>query len=250
MLQDVLTLGDKIDIKPLSKDQTPLHNARSFVSQLLEIIDKDTLHIATPIMFGRVLMLNTDEYLNLFFYTSQGLYKCNCKVLGNHKENNTVVTVVRIITKLEKYQRRQYFRLECLLDIEYRLIPLDEELLEQKILKKEITNIRELEQSKEQLKSYDKNWMKAIVIDVSGGGARFFSAIQQSRGDKIKARMDLAVSGSIKRLVINAKIIASSKSMDKNAAFENRIEFLDIRPKDREDLIKYIFEQDRIRRNK
>lgn len=250
MLLDVLTLGDKIDIKPLSKDQTPLHNARSFVSQLLEIMDKDILHIATPIMFGRVLMLNTNEYFNLFFYTSQGLYKCNCIVLGNHKENNTVVTVVKIITKLEKYQRRQYFRLECLLDIEYRLMSIDEELLEQKIINKEIANAEELEKCKEKLKSFDKDWLKAIVIDLSGGGARFFSAIQQARGDKIKLRIDLAVSGGIKRLVINAKVIASMKSLDKNTSFENRIEFLDMRSKDREELIKYIFEQDRIRRNK
>lgn len=250
MLSEVLTLGDKIDIKPLDKAGKPHHNARTFVSQLVDFVDSDIINISAPIVLGRAMILGTGEYFNLCFYTNRGLYQCNCIVLSSHRDNNTIVIVVRITTNLEKYQRRQYYRLECLIDIEYRVIRPEEEMLQKKLAANDFKNEKEREECKEVLNYFESDWIKATVMDLSGGGARFNSSVNHNLGDKVRILLNLSMSGDSKRLALTANIIASSRNIYKNNMIENRVEFIEIKQRDREELIKFIFEQDRKRRGK
>lgn len=248
MLREILALGDKIDVKPLDKTGKPVHNSRTFVSQLIDFVDFDVIHIAAPIVFGRVMLLTVGENYNLCSYTGKGLYQCNCVALSNHKDNNTVISVVRITTNLEKYQRRQYFRLECLIDIEYRLFPMEEELQRRKLQSDEIKNAQEKEECKLQLEEYDKDWVQVSATDISGGGLRFNSSKQQKSGDKIKIKLNLMMGNGLKSMVLSAVVISSERLSNREGTYENRVEFIDIHQKDREELIKYIFEQERKRR--
>ncbi|HWT76777.1 MAG TPA: PilZ domain-containing protein [Mobilitalea sp.] len=248
MLREVLTLGDKIDIKPLDKAGKPLRNARTYVSQLLDFADFDIINISAPIVYGRAIIFNAGENYNLCFYTNIGLFQCNCVVLSNHKENNAMVCVVRITTNLEKYQRRQYYRLECLLDIEYRVIRKEEEMIEQKIHSNDFRSNQEKEDCFKLMALFEKEWVKATVMDISGGGARYNSPVQYNQGDKLRIKLDLAMRSEIKRLVLSAIMVTSIRVTNRYDSYENRIEFTDIPQRDREELIKFIFEQDRKRR--
>jgi c-di-GMP-binding flagellar brake protein YcgR len=68
-------------------------------------------------------------------------------------------------------------------------------------------------------------------------------------GDKIRVRFDYIFRDELKKLEITADIIASRKLPDRSV-YEHRAEFSNITKNDREDLIKYIFEQERrLRRN-
>ncbi len=248
MLREILAIGDKIEIKPLGKTGKPIHNARSFVSQLIDFVDFDVIHIATPIVFGRTLLLVAGENYNLCFYTSKGLYQCNCVAMSNHKENNTVISVVRITTNLEKFQRRQYYRLECIIDVDFRLISTEELIIKHKLQDGEIRSTQELEEWKEKLELLDQNWSQAAVTNISGGGCRFNSNILLSQNDKVKLKFNLVIGNELKKLVFGAVVISSDRLINREGTYENRVEFYDIIQKDREDLIKYIFEQERKRR--
>jgi len=248
MIREILTLGDKIDIKPLDRNGKPVHNARTFASQLLDFVDFDVIHIAAPIVHCKSIVLDIGEYYNLCFYSSIGLYQCNCIVLSNHKENNTIVAVVRITTNLEKFQRRQYYRLECIHEIEYRVINLEEEMLNRKISMEDFRNPEERAEGRKKLTQFDKEWIPAAITDLSGGGARFNSETNHNKGEKIRIRLDFISGGESKKMLLGAEIISSNRIMSRMGSYEHRVEFNNILQKDREVLIKFIFEQDRRRR--
>ncbi|MDD3172576.1 MAG: PilZ domain-containing protein [Herbinix sp.] len=248
MLRDVLTLGDKIDIKRLDRNGEPAQNARTYVSQLVDFVDYDVIHIATPIMNSALIILNIGENYKLCFYTSKGLYRCNCVVLNNYKENNTVIAAVRITSNLEKYQRRQYYRLECILDIDYHVITKEEEKLNRKLKAEDFQNNEERNECRKRLAQLENEWLSGTIIDISGGGARFNSEVQHNKEDKIQIKLDLSVGNGKCQMIIGTEVVSSGRVINKISVYEHRVEFKEISKKDREELIKYIFEQERRRR--
>jgi c-di-GMP-binding flagellar brake protein YcgR len=247
MLRDVLSLGDKIDIRLLDHNGRP-HNGRTLVSQLVDFVDLDVINIAAPIVYGKTILLHVGESYNLCFYTEKGLYQCNCVLLSNHKDSRTVISMVRIVTNLEKFQRRQYFRLECILDIEYRIITIEEEMLERKMTSGDFGSEDERTDCETKLKQFEREWINAVITDISGGGARFNSAQQHNPGEKVRIKLGVISSGDMKGMILNARIVTSDKILTKFGSFEHRVEFADIMQRDRETLIRYIFEQERKRR--
>lgn len=248
MLREILTIGDKIDIKPLDKSGRPLHNTRIFASQFIDFVDFDIINISAPIVYGRAIPLAAGEFFNLCFYTNKGLYQCNCTAISNYKDNNTVVTVVRVINNLEKLQRRQFFRLECIIDIEYRIIRKEEEILEEKLLKNDFNSVQDKEKALMILDQFTKQWAKAAITNISGGGARFNSLTRLNQGDKVRIIMNLPKGFDTFKMELDAIIVASDKLLNRSDSYENRIQFIEVKPKDREELIKFIFELDRKRR--
>lgn len=248
MLREVLSIGDKIDIKPLNRNGKPVHTATTFVSQLVDFADGSIINIAAPIVYGRTIPLPVGENYNLCFYTEKGLYQCNCMVISNHKDNKTIITVVRITTNLEKYQRRQYYRLECIHDIYYRQITLEEELLEKKMSSESFDTPEAMTEAKKKLAAFKKEWFSASITDISGGGARFNSEVLHNPGDKVRIKLDFIIGKEVKKLELTAKVISSKRIPVRVGVYECRVEFIDIMPSDRETLIKFIFEQERRRR--
>lgn len=248
MLQDVLTIGDKIEIKQLDHAGNMMRTVKTYVSQLVDFVDQDVIHIASPIGNSRVLILEVGENYNLCFYSNKGLYQCNCVVINNHRENNLVIAAVRITSNLEKLQRRQYYRLECVHEIEYRTITREEEILERKVRLDEFKDAEERTECRKKLNQLELNWLKASITDISGGGARFNSSESYMPGDKVRIRLDFILGKELRKLVLNAQIIASMKLMNRTGVYEHRVEFVGIGKNDREILIKYIFEQERRRR--
>lgn len=247
MLRELLNIGDKIDVKPLDKSGKATHNARSFASQLIDFVDFDVIHIAAPIIYGKAMILGAGEYYNLCFYTSKGLYQCNCVVLSSHRENNIIVTVVRITTNLEKFQRRQYFRLECIHKIDYRIITLEEEMLDRKFRMDEFRTNDERIECRKMLSRFEQEWRTGAITDISGGGARFSSNLQLKQGDKIRIKLEIVIGNELKKMILDADVIASNRIPNKTDAYEHRVFFSNIMQKDREELIRYIFEQERKR---
>ena len=81
-----------------------------------------------PIEKTKLILLPVDEEFDVYFYTKSGLYQCFAIVKDRYKKENIYILVLELVSNLRKYQRRQYFRLSCALDISTR--KLEEEELE------------------------------------------------------------------------------------------------------------------------
>lgn len=247
MLRELLQIGDKVDVKQLDHMGAPLKQAKTYVSQLLDFIDGNTICIAMPMFNGHMVLLQPDENYKLIFYSAKGLYQCSCSMREAYRENSTIIAKVQITSDLEKFQRRQYYRLECIHEFEYRVVTNEEMLLLDTLTTKAMTSEQRSEIRK-RINQFDRLWQKASITDLSGGGAKFNSDETLEVGNKIRMKIDFITGGELKKLVIGAEIIASTKLMNRIGKYEHRTEFTDIGKIDREDLIKYIFEQERRRR--
>lgn len=248
MLQEILTVGDKIDLRQLDHTGGQIHNVRTYVSQLVDLIDADVISIAAPMRNNKMIILEVGEWYNLCFYSSKGLYQCNCTLMNNRRENNLIVSVVRLSSDLEKVQRRQYYRLECIHEVDYRIISMEEELLDNKVKLDNFKNTEERSECRKKLMQMNSEWLRGSITDISGGGARFNSYQVHQPGERVRIKFDFLSSGELKKLVLGSEIIYADKLINQSGAYEYRVEFKDIGKRDREDLIKYIFEQERHRR--
>jgi len=238
MLNDLIFIGDKIDIRPIGQDGKPIFGTKPLASLLVNIEDEETIHISAPILQNKVVFLREGRIYHLSFYTNTGLYQCNCTSLGYYKDNKTVVLRVKLTSKIVKLQRRQYFRLECLHDVKYRILTENEET--------KATKCDDIDQKNEKI---EQDWIKGAIIDISGGGAKLNSRIRHNKGDKIILQLELAIKDKLRQMELEAVVLASEKidNPNRNDLYEHRVQFSNISQKERDELIKYIFEQERKR---
>lgn len=250
MLSEIVSIGDKIEIKQLDQSGVELKSSKTYVSQLVDFIDENRISIATPIKNGMIILLEKGTNYRLYFHSFKGLYQCNCTMLQTYREGKSILALVKVSSKVEKIQRRQYYRLECVHEIEYRLITDEEVKLEEKLLIGKFSQPDEKATIRKRLAELYRVWIQAAITDLSGGGCRFNSEEKLESGDRVRIRLDFIIKNELKKLDLVANIISSYKMIDRAGKYEHRAEFNNISKNDREDLIKYIFEQERrLRRN-
>lgn len=250
ILYDIVQIGDKIEVKQLDEKGDLIKSANTYVSQVLDFFEDNMISIATPIKNGMIVVLDKGSSYRLFLYTMKGLYQCNCTMLQTYRENNMVIALVEITSILEKIQRRQYYRLECVHEIEYRIITEEETKLQEKLTIGLFTKSTERSDIRKKLAQLNHKWLRASIIDLSGGGCRFTSENELKQGDRVIIKFDFIIKNELKRLNLVSDIIVSRKIVDRVGVYEHRAEFSIISENDREDLIKYIFEQERkLRKN-
>ena len=248
MLQDILSIGQKVDIKQLDRNGEPMEMGRVYVSQLVDFVDQDMVKIVMPLWNTKVVPLHIGESYHLCFYTNKGLYQCNCLVMKHVRENNVILSLVKITSDLKKYQRRQFYRLECIHETKYRIITKEEKLLEERVRKNKFSSPEEKAKCEKQLLFYSLQWSLGAITDISGGGAKITSHSRHKQGDKLILCFDFILGNELRKLNLDAEIISAELLPITVETYEYRMKFTNISEKDREDLIKYIFEQERQRR--
>lgn len=249
MVSNVVTIGDKIDIYRIG-DNGEKENKPAYVSQVLDFIDEDKAKIGMPVMEGRVIPLEVEDKYILCFYTMKGLYQCSAVIIDRYKDGNLNLLVVRFLTDVVKFQRRQFYRLECAIEIRCRLVSQLELILEDTIVK------NEFQSEKEKLECYDEfnrlksQWYPAVITDISGGGARFNSACLFRQEDMIKIDIALEISSKIAEYELKSNIISSIPAANRPKVFESRVEFSEITTEERETIIRFVFEEERKKRKR
>lgn len=248
MISKVVQIGDKIDLVKLERTRnydTKVAGSKKYVSQLLEFMDGNKAKIAMPIYNSKVVLLDVDDRYHMCFYTARGTYQCKAVITDRQKEGRMMVLVVEFLTNIEKFQRREYYRLERIMDITYRLYTKEEEVYLNRIEENKFTTMAEKVECLEKLKILQSNWMPATITDISGGGARFNTGYQSESGDKIILNIMFQLNVNTYDFKLKSLVISSRSLMNREGLYENRVEFIEIDMKQRETLIKFIFEEER-----
>ncbi len=249
MVGDIVTIGDKLDLISLSFSMKSIEDEKIYKSQVLDFISEDTLSILMPIEGGRVIPLNVGARYSLCFYTKKGLYQCKSVITDRGRSDNVYVLTVQITSQLEKYQRRQFYRLEYLLEIKYRILS-DMEI---SIMNKLRNNNYEKAEQQGFINSLDalqKDRLSGTILDISGGGARFVSEQNHERGNILEMFMEFDNSLGSKDFIIQALILSSNRMVNRQGFYEHRVQFRDISKEEREAIIKFIFEEERRQRKR
>jgi len=250
MVSDVVTIGDKLDLKSLSFSTKTIENEKIYKSQVLDFISEDTLSILMPIEGAKVIPLTVGEKYGLCFYTKKGLYQCKSVITDRGRSDNVYVLTVQVISQLEKYQRRQFYRLEYLLEIKYRIISDMEISIMNKLRNYNYENEAEQQNIINSLEALQKDRLSGTILDISGGGARFVSERSHERGNMLELSMEFDNSLGSKEFIIQALILSSNKMINRQGFYEHRVQFRDIPKEEREAIIKFIFEEERRQRKR
>ena len=239
MISKYVSIGDKLDLETIdiSMDSDISQNVgrKNYKSQIYDIVSEDQIKIAMPMEQGKVILLPVDGEYNVCFYTQSGLYQCLGRIIDRYKSDNIFVLVVELTTDLRKYQRREYYRLNCVLDMKSR----------------EVTE-EDVDVYNEQVRFVDTDitFNNGIMVDISGGGARFISRVRYPKGANILFVFSLYVSGSLNEYKLIGKVLLSEELENKPGEYEHRIQFVNILNDDRESIIRYIFEEERKKRHR
>ena len=237
MISKYVQIGNKIDIESIKKTTGELGEItrKTYRSELYDIESEDIIKIAMPMEQSKIVLLPVDAEYSLCFYTPNGLYQCLARVVERYKSNNLFVLSMELETDLQKYQRREYYRLNTILDMKSKEINDDE---------------KSAGISQVQFIDTDLTFDNGTMVDISGGGARFISKVQYTEGSLIRFVFSLFVNGQVTEYKLVGKIHKSTPIENKEDQFENRIQFVNMVNDDRESIIKYIFEEERKKRHR
>ncbi len=241
MLSKIVSLGDKLELVKSGADNKKKELGEEpenkYFSQVYDILSEDEMKIAMPIVEGRVIPLPVNGRYDLCFYTSGGLYQCKATITDRYKEGGLFVLQIEITSDLKKFQRRQYFRLECTMEIMYKVVA-KEELLE-------------IITDKDKMQEVLQGGLDiGVALDLSGGGVRFTSKQQHHPGDCVIIVMKIRKQGVESLCVLPGTILRTYNVPNRHDLYEHRVEYSNLNSNNREALIKFIFEEERRLRQK
>ncbi len=235
MVGNIIKPGDKIDIRYLHQD-----NDKIYMSGVFDIISEDEIEITVPTYEGKMVLFHNGFEFEFFFYTSRGMYSCEAVVTDRYKRDNFYLLAVELTTPLKKFQRREFYRLDCMIDFAYYKIPREvAELETTEDLFEVIAAPEYLEQKK-----------LARTKDLSGGGCRFLSTEQLEVGSYVLSVIRLSNDKVDQMFYLVTEIIASEKIKEIEDRWITRGRFEFKNKKDRDLIIRYVFEEDRMLRKK
>lgn len=232
MLNDYIGLGQRVELQTVSRvkmnGEEP--NEKVYSSKIYDIISEERIEILMPYEQSKIVLLPVDSEYEMFIYTGQGVYACRVRIADRYKSNNVFILVMELKSGLRKCQRREYYRLSCALDINTREMADDEVKAIQNKVNYFVKGIP---------------LQKGTMADISGGGIRFVSEGQYEKGSLVYCNFDLTEKEELKTYEIAAKILAVRKLENRQGSFEYRVQYVNIDKSTREEIIRYIFEEER-----
>lgn len=239
ILTKFIAPGNRVElqkVKRLREDE----NRKVYESQLLDVVSDDRIEISMPMEKTKLILLPVGGEYDLYFYTPNGLYQCYARVVDRYKNNNTFSVQLDLTSNLRKHQRREYYRFSCALE-------MDSRLLEQK----EVLAIE-----------YDSSLpnkdilvpmlplQRSVIADISGGGLRFVAEYAYEIDSLIMCKYSLCIEGESKEYTLCGKVLDVKEIENKPGFYEHRVQYVHMDKDNREEIIRYIFNEERkVRKN-
>lgn len=273
MLTNFIVEGNKVELRPLERlsEKKTEGESKLYTSQVYHILTEDSLEIIMPVEDTKLILLPVDSEFDLVFYGADSLYQCFARIIDRYKSSNMYLLRVELISNLRRYQRREYYRFSCNLDMCARNLVEEELQAIEKNMVYELTPGIPLKQS--------------VIVDISGGGLRFLSSQRYEEGSLIYCNYQLIKEPEIpveeekepddfdewdifdeyekveeivkqpdkeeqKKYEVIGKVLAVKEVEDSPGTYEHRVQYYGIDINTREAIIKYIFDKERKSRQK
>jgi c-di-GMP-binding flagellar brake protein YcgR len=233
MIEKIVSPGDKVELKSLFATtlQDDSEGAKTHKTKVYDIQNEDHVEIVMPFEGTKLVLLPIDGEYDVCFFSKGGVYRTTLRVIDRKKDDVGIYILIAELTgNLHKFQRREYYRFNCLVDMKARTLT-----------EEEIENIKKGFHRR----VMDAPMQKAVIVDISGGGARFVSETEYEENSNIRMDFALSIVGRDKPFELVANVLYCKKMENKPGYFENRVKFEYINSSTREEIIKYIFDEER-----
>ena len=232
-----IAIGDKLELEKvesrlsMNPDKVPV----IYASHVLDEAENGNVLVSMPIQEGNIIPLSVGQEFSATFYSKTGLLQCQVMIISRFKKDTLFLMEIEQMTPLQKIQRREYFRLDCNMPVEYRVVT-DQE---RKLIDEGIAyNIDEVQ------------WKNGVILDLSGGGIRFVSPYQEEKDGFIQLRFDISAGDNIEVVYAYASVLRSERNQNNAAIYDNHLMFWKMDKGMREKIIRFIFDIQRKSRSK
>lgn len=232
MIEKFISPGDKLEMKSTTEVKLPdgSEGVRLYKSTVYDVLEDGRIEIVMPMEQSKLVLLPVDGEYEVCFFSHGGMYRANVRILDRDKINNTYVLITEMITNLHKFQRREYYRFNCVIEMQMKEL-----------------NTAEVEAFGKNLGYLisDSDMSRGVIVDISGGGLRFVSRTPYRQGTVLYLKYKLEIADKEKEFNMAAKVLSSEQIPNRTNEYQNRVKFLNMNTTIREDIIKYIFNEER-----
>lgn len=244
-VQSVIKPGDKIELRLLKDVQESEHTgeqAKAYVSHVYDVNERGNLEIAMPTNQGKLVVLPLSVRIEFVFYSNSAMYKSVGQIVERFKRDNAYILEVELKSRLAKVQRREFFRHECTIQFDFcELTEKQAQLGDSNLILKEL----------QQDKQFKDKLHSGVILDISGGGMRFYSSKEVQPEGYIFAFIHLYNEAMNSKFCIVSSIISSTQKQNaRGTAYDTRAKFLLKDSKIQEEIVQYVFEEERLARRK
>lgn len=236
MLSKFISLGAKIELQAVERSIHGEDNQKIYHSKVYEIISDDTLEISMPMEQTKLILLPVDTEYDMVFYTDNGLFQCFARITDRYKSNNVYLLRLELVSNLRKYQRREYYRFSCALEMCARNLEEEE--------------MQSVEVKTPYMLQPGLPLRRSVIVDISGGGLRFISSQRYEPESLIYCSYHLIKDGQSKMIEVIGKVLAIRELENRPGNYEHRVQYYNMDVETREEIIKFIFEEERKNRKK
>ena len=184
-----------------------------------------------PMEKSKLILLPVDTEYDMTIYTAQGLFQCFVRVVDRYKSENMYLLVVELTSNLRKNQRREYYRFSCALEMCSRNLEEEElQAVENKVPYSLVPGLP--------LK-------RSVIADISGGGLRFLSNQKYEPDSLIYCSYHLVINNVRKLYEVVGKVLYVREMENRPGVFEHRVKYINMEEEKREEIIKFIFQEER-----
>lgn len=232
MIEKIISPGDKLEMKSTVSVVLPdgTEGIKTYKSSVFDVLDDGQIEIVMPTEQTKLVLLPVDGEYDVCFFSHGGMYRADVRIVDRQKVNGTYIIVTELISNLHKYQRREYYRFNCIVEMTAREMSHQET----EAFSKGLTYLVS-----------EKNMDRGVIVDISGGGTRFVSKQQFVEGHIILMKFTLSIMDKERPFLLAAKVIYSGEIENRKDEYENRVKFEFIDNTTREEIIKYIFDEER-----
>ena len=178
ILSEITSLGDKIDIRLMHQvkiEDNGGEMAQVYKSSICDYLADNLLEVSMPTAEGRMVLFQVGAECQMVIYSKRGMYQCIAVVQKRYKKDNLYLLSVEIMSEPKRFQRREFFRVNLLTEVQYYIVP------------KEVAALPTTEELFLEIEKpeYIDQMKRGMVKDISGGGMLFSSDEQLQMGNYI-----------------------------------------------------------------
>lgn len=216
MRKTKLNTGTKIELELY--DESGIRSAPVLISQFEDVFPDESMEILSPILEGRIYPVHRGTHMGVIYEKEGELYKFDAVALERTLEGNIHILKIKPISAEEPIQRRNFFRFNCVMDVEYRFYAY-------KDVKPESRG----------------DFIKGITKDISGGGICLCSDKKPEYGWYVEGILMLK-----EKIKFVGRVVRVINVHDRGKFnYDIGIEFDDIGNMSRERVIGFIFDEQR-----
>lgn len=238
---NIIIPGDKIDIRlirQVNAEENGGQQAKVYQSNVSEFISEQEMEILMPMQGGKMVLLQIGAECQFVFYTRRGLYSCDVVVRERYRKDNLYLLRVMLKKQPTRFQRREFFRIAFV--TEMQLLEITEEVAALKTTEQLFMESQDVK--------YIDHKKKVMIRDISGGGVKFTGETELEQGQFVLLSFRLANENTDECFHLVSQIVAVQKEDGDRYSCRAKFIFKDLR--DREKIVRFVFEEERRIRRK